>query len=505
MFHWIRRHPYITIAVLYVAVRIIVIFVCGFKFDMRPLIYFDQTLDPILLRDRLLESLWYCHTQPPVMNFVIGVGLKIFGPSATAFYLWNAALGLLGAFALYELMRRMRIGAGVSVLFVLLLFLGPTALVSEQQLFYDYPLMACMCVAGLLLHRYATNGSWRDGLLFFGMVAIVALTRSLYHPIWLVGVIAALVLARRAWWRRTVLVGLPALVVVVGWYVKNLVIFGGFFGSSWMGANLHSPAISKVPHAERVELIAKGEFSPASFTDDPFVSLDSFRTLGYTIKPIRTGIPALDMERRTTGAANYNNPNYIDIHKDLERDAKKIIMERPMLFARSLIAAAVIYCTPPSEVWSFYPNRLKIIPYDYIYNKVVFGQVNYWAGREYYEFGHDTTFQPRTTSTVIYNLFHAGIFLLVMIPLLTVLSVIWWWKAWRRGESVDAMVYGYIAATLLFTAVIGNLFSVAENNRYRFVVDPYYLLLAGVLWERWRARQNARKATLNPAPADPLL
>jgi|GEM_PF-7105696 len=494
MLHWIRRHPYLTITAVYVLSRL-ALCALGLTFDMRPLIYFDQTLDPVLLRDRLLESLWYCHTQPPAMNFAIGVMLKLFGPSPLAFYLWNCLLGLCGACALYALMRRMRVGAGSSLVLVLLFFVGPAAIVTEQQVFYDYPMMVVMCVAGLLLHRFASNRTWRDGFLFFGSLAVVALTRSLYHPIWLVGVIVVLVIADRKGWKRTVVTSLPALLAVVGWYLKNLVLFGGFFGSSWMGANLHSPTISKVPYNERLAMIARGELSPVSSTDDPFLSLDSFQVLGHKLRAVNTGIPVLDMQRRSTGAPNYNNPNYIDIHKALEADAKKILAERPALFLRSLAAALVIYCTPASEVWPFDVNRIKILPYDCIYNKVVFAQLNYHPGRIMRDYTATPEFEPRSTTAVIYNVFHAGILLMILIPLLTVLCLVWWWRATRRGETVDAAIYGYMIVTLAVTGLIGNLLSVAENNRYRFVVDPYYLLLAGVAWERWRARRRAGRSS----------
>ncbi len=49
----------------------------GIRFDISTLPYFDQLLDPILLRTRLWQSLYYLHGQPPLFNLLAGVALKL--------------------------------------------------------------------------------------------------------------------------------------------------------------------------------------------------------------------------------------------------------------------------------------------------------------------------------------------------------------------------------------------------------------------------------------------
>ena len=63
------------------------------------------------------------------------------------------------------------------------------------------------------------------------------LTRSLYHPIWLVVVVGAtLVVARRHLDRRQVAAAIAVpLVLIGGWMLKNQALYGRPTLSSWVG------------------------------------------------------------------------------------------------------------------------------------------------------------------------------------------------------------------------------------------------------------------------------
>jgi hypothetical protein len=54
-----------------------------------------QFIEPDLLEHRLLESLWYYHGNPPLLNLPAGIGLKRAGDEAPWFY--SAVFHLMGA------------------------------------------------------------------------------------------------------------------------------------------------------------------------------------------------------------------------------------------------------------------------------------------------------------------------------------------------------------------------------------------------------------------------
>src|SRR5438477_6896176 len=92
--------PLLAVIVAFAISRVIY-FWLGVRFDMTPLASFDQILDPLLLRERLAESLWYLHSQPPAFNLYLGLVLKsCAGFEATAFHVAAMLIGLLAAIAL---------------------------------------------------------------------------------------------------------------------------------------------------------------------------------------------------------------------------------------------------------------------------------------------------------------------------------------------------------------------------------------------------------------------
>ena len=71
-------------------------FACGVRFHA-PLADYWEYVDAPLLTTRMLESLFYLHSQPPLFNLFLGVVLKLFPSASTpafhAVYLL-AGLGL---------------------------------------------------------------------------------------------------------------------------------------------------------------------------------------------------------------------------------------------------------------------------------------------------------------------------------------------------------------------------------------------------------------------------
>ena len=63
----VRLSPALWILLVFVLSRLSY-YSAGIDFDVRPLQFYVQFIDPELLRARLFESLFYLHTQPPGFN-----------------------------------------------------------------------------------------------------------------------------------------------------------------------------------------------------------------------------------------------------------------------------------------------------------------------------------------------------------------------------------------------------------------------------------------------------
>lgn len=95
-------------------------------------------------------------------------------------------------------------------------------------------------IAALFLHKFISKWRLRDGIIFFSLGALAILTRSLFHPIWFLGTALLLLLIfKEKYQRKLILISLIIpLLVIGGWYGKNIYLFGVKEGSSWMGMNL---------------------------------------------------------------------------------------------------------------------------------------------------------------------------------------------------------------------------------------------------------------------------
>src|SRR5262245_41944635 len=112
----------------------------GVRFDGSPLTHYMQFIDVQLLYGRLLESIWYYHANPPLLNLFAGIGLKLFGAHAFTFYdVSFHLLGFVTALTLYGLTLRLsasRIAAGITTgLFVF----SPSFIQYQNWLMYSFP------------------------------------------------------------------------------------------------------------------------------------------------------------------------------------------------------------------------------------------------------------------------------------------------------------------------------------------------------------------------------
>ena len=90
-------------------------YVWGIRFDDTPLLWFWQYLDPQLLKGKLLESVFYMHSQPPLFNLFLGAVLKISGGDGR--YIFQGvylAAGLTLYLSLFWLQLKLGVSRGVA-------------------------------------------------------------------------------------------------------------------------------------------------------------------------------------------------------------------------------------------------------------------------------------------------------------------------------------------------------------------------------------------------------
>src|SRR5258706_2520101 len=210
----------------------------GINFQGDPYLGYWNFFDPVLLKKDLGGVFFSRHSQPPLINLFTGIILQIFPVNHDlAFYILYFIGGLILAVSIYFLGLCLRFPSWFSTLLSVWFMVSPSTILYEHWLFYTYLLTVILSLVGVLLYQFISSGKSQLGLIFFSLLACVTLTWSLFHIVWLFGIAALLLIFGRDR-TKILLTSLLPLILVTGWYLKNLLVVAEFTASSWAGMNI---------------------------------------------------------------------------------------------------------------------------------------------------------------------------------------------------------------------------------------------------------------------------
>jgi len=462
------------------AVSRVLYFLAGVRFEAaRPLANFFQIVDPVLLHDRLFETTWYMHTQPPAFNFFIGMVLKAtptIDAASTVFASCWLLLGVLLSIVLYQLQQELGVYQVVATMTTAWFMVSPGVELFENLLIYEYPLLVMLVVAAWALSRFARTGTIAYAVPFFATIVLLAYTRSLFHLFWVALVVAGCLWASRAVNRSKTAWVLATLTValVFGLFFKNYILYGKFTSSTWLGFNLRTVTAHQLPDDLRQQLVREGVISGLSAVDDP----NSLSFFAKYLNPVpKTGIAILDQDVDSSGRDNFNNLEYFQVHRYIAEDAKVIAKRYPQFLLKSMAIAWFTYFFPTGDFPDFRANRPKIFGWDRVFNVVFFGQ---WK---------DATDRKglRREGIGPGMVLYMGMYLVIALPLLFAYGCWRLWRAWKTTPRDRALVgvLGFMLFNIFFVTGIANTLSSFENNRYRFPLDGYFVTLLGMAISQW--------------------
>lgn len=403
-----------------------------------------------LLHSRLLESIFYLHFQPPLYNLYLGSVLQLFGTSATAaFAVSYLLLGACYALALFWFMRALGLGRGLAFALLLFLIASPPALLLESYLLYSYPVVVWLVCAAAVLYAAVRTGRRRFYTLFFALLALIVLTRALFHPLWMLLIVLALTATRVRDARRIWTAAAVPLLLVGAVCVKNGVVFGVPGTSSWTGIALARMTVRSLPSDVRKQLVREGKLSPLADVRVPS-ALQHYR--GRMAMPAPTRVPVLDRRVKPNGAINLHHLAYVEISRRLGEDALYVIRNQPQVYARSIKRAARLFVSPTTEWHGFAVNAPRIAQFSHIYNRIV-----HFRG----------------------PMGRAGLFPLLL-PLSCAYALYMAVRGLRRGDP-RAAVFAFMALSIAYVTVAGCLLEPRENMRFRQLTEPFMWIAAAHL------------------------
>lgn len=441
----------------------------GLHFDATPFPWYMQFIDKDLLLSRLFESLWYYHANPPMLNLLAGIGYKLFGGHADFFFgaLFHG-LGLAVALCVFILTCKFSSSRIAGYVAAALLILSPAFVLYENWLMYTFPAAALLTMSALALYRYLQTFQFKWCVSFFGVLALLLLTRSLFHIAWLILIVVLLTAVLWGRRRQVLLAAVVPVLVVALWYGKNYYYFGTFSSSTWMGLGLSNISTLVVRRDELQPLVDDNRLSPFAMISR-YAQID----LLFSSQKLRpTGIPVLDQVRKSTGQYNFNNQQLIAINRYYTTDAINVIRNFPFSYVVGLSISNRLFFSPSNmNLYFSDANRQAVRPMEWLFNPLLYG----------------VRATPKLIEQPIFG-FTRSSYLEVNTSIAMI--VMWWvvlgygYLQARRGIlgqdpklKPRAIVIGFIVVTALYLYVVGTAFELAENYRYRYLIEPLFFVL----------------------------
>ena len=470
-----RRVALIAIAAAFAISRILALS-AGLRF--RVPLDFHQFLDTKILSSHLLQSIYYLHYQPPLLNLALGIGAKLFPDSYPQLFRdIYAAIGLLLSFTLYELLLGIGALPSISLVATLLFEIGPATLLFENLYYDTYPTAALLCFAAYFLNRFLSSGSRIVGVAFVIASGLLVFLNPSFQIWWFVGVWAILCLVAYDRMRTLIPAALSMLALILLLYIKNFLVFGTFATGSWSGLVLSTTTTMQLSVEERQALIRKGELSA--------LALQPMFPTVHVPKSELTGIAALDEEQKLTWAGYVPNGNtlaYIRMSRTRAQDAIWVVLHRPAVYARGAWRATKCYLEPATADLPFLQRRAIerwCLLYETCLNPGGLQVLSLDRRDDLVGLMLD---KPATQA--------ASTILMIALPACVVFAAVIVLRAWMTlglNDPRDVTLL-FIIVAILYATPLGAIVNYGENNRYRFILDPLYVALFGLLlskiWDR---------------------
>lgn len=477
--------PATSAAALWLLV-VAVVALTGQAFSTAYLDYGWQLIPWDTLTSDPFRSVWYLHVQPPLWNLLLGLlGWATPASAAITLLLCQSLIGASLAAGCARLAQIIGLRPGLSIAVALLATLHPEVLKNVFDPTYELAVAALLVWVAVAVGRVADRtASVRWPLALVLLATAVVLTRSLYHPVWLIIVLAgalALIDRRRLGGRRLLILGLIPLIAVGGWMVKNEVLFGRATLSSWFGMNLQRAVIPVLDADDLDEMLADGTLSDVARIG-PFGAFELYAPYEPAASCTVTHThPAVSEPDRTTDpySPNFNYECYLPVFDQAGDDAWAVIRAHPDVWVEGrLWSARVMMAVSPMPSES---DSVVLRALDSIYSVIRID----WSGAISTK-GWGTPIYGSLEAPADFGLVPVGLYAASVILALVHLVRLLRRRSASRACSAVIVATGFIASWTFVVGIVGEL---GEQARFRTMTDALVwatVIAAAIRWLRSR-------------------
>jgi hypothetical protein len=457
-----------------------IFFSLGIHFDVIGLKNYIQILDPFDLQHDLTKSIFYLHIQPPLFNLFIGIILKLFPHQfILAFQTIYLTMGLIFFIALFILMKKLGTREDIGFILTVLFMINPSTILYENWLFYTYPVAILLVLSSLSLVHLTEKNQKKGEHVFFILISSLVLLRNSFQFFWFlfwVGIVAWI----QKHYKRIVLAAFIPFIVIFVICLKNWILFKSFSTTSKTASIYQIIFNLVIPNTSYEEMDKAAKAKPVPFTLLPeFCFLEDIGEWAFKNVPMKkTGISVLDNYYKRSGHKNFNSIYHIYTADSAKEDMYYMMKHYPKESLRASCDGYMIYFFPgPTDM--FFSNRKYLSDYENTYH-FMFHHLNTINNNELYDKNLFSSMGFReikwdALSRILYS-FQVIIFLALII-----FGLRFTYHQYKKDPSGKFLPLFFIISNILYITIIGNTFSSIGNNRYRYEINAFYLILFG-LW-----------------------
>lgn len=252
------------------------------------------------------------------------------------------------------------------------------------------------------------------------------------------------------------------IVAVGGWYVKNKILFDKFTVSTWVGMNMARNVFhdNLVRDSGRIEAV------------EPFSKISVYhKFLDPQFESKYKGLNDRDLlqEMKNDSFINETEVSYIPVSELYEKASMDFIRNHPGDYTKNVFQSSVLFFTPGTIYsWSIEKaSRMKYYDLLYSFNLTVFSKNK----------------QERRILLTISSLPKMALYIFVFFTLIQFSFQARTLTPWNI----------FILVTIGFVFGVSSLFEHYENMRFRFEIEPLFLILAAQVFSRLYSRFQIRR------------
>ncbi|MCB1031745.1 MAG: hypothetical protein KDA95_10435, partial [Acidimicrobiales bacterium] len=320
-----------------------------------------QLLPLEVLKTNPLEGIWYLHTQPPIHNLVVGsvVAWSPFPAMGTLMVMWLLTL-VAATIVLADILAGLRLHPIAAGVVATVAMANPNLLTTINIVSYEVPVAFMLICAVWFAQRYLRSPDVAGLVGLTTTLTMLAMTRSLFHPLFVVAVVLVVGVSRKAPWRLLVGAALLPVLVVGLWMGKNAVVVDRATASSWFGFNLQR-GITATMTRDSVEADVEAGRVSALALEYPWGPLSQYEPFTGPCEAPYGDSAALTIVNKTPLIPNFNHGCYLAAYDQAAADASNLVKEHPAQYLstrRTVLASSYAMASIGQPGYDIYGTQI---------------------------------------------------------------------------------------------------------------------------------------------------